>query len=135
MRRQTVITVGVAVAAGLFIVVASQLGRKRRPLEIRSQDLGYQEHSPAELASEHLMDLNAATHDDLVQLGLNNEMTSRILENRPYRNKMELLSRMVIPEVTYTLIKDHIGVAGATQSIKMTCSDSPSSSPNSISVP
>jgi hypothetical protein len=33
------------------------------------------------------------------------------VENRPYRGKLELVSRMVIPEAVYARIKDEIGVS------------------------
>lgn len=55
--------------------------------------------------SEHLLDLNTASHDDLVGLGLDGQISDQIVENRPYRNKLELLSRMVIPEHAYNAIR------------------------------
>jgi len=118
MKLSKVILIGTA-AAGLVIAAAWRFGRKQRPLEITTEDLEYQEHSPEELASENLLDLNTATKDDLARLGLDAEVSDRILENRPYRNKLDLLSRMVVPEQTYNIIKDQIGVAGATESVKI----------------
>jgi hypothetical protein len=117
MKSKTLIIVGVATAA-LLITVALR-GRRRRSLaEIRIDDLRYQEHSPDELASLHLVDLNSASSDDLVRLGLESQNVQRIVDNRPYRNKLELLSRMVISEPAYELIKEHIGIAGATEPVK-----------------
>ena len=62
---------------------------------------------------------NTASHEELQRLGLNDEMTGKILDNRPYRNKLDLLARMVIPEATYNGIRSMVGVAGATQSVKI----------------
>jgi DNA uptake protein ComE-like DNA-binding protein len=118
MKLRKVIIIGMA-AAGLVILAAWRFGRKQRPLEITTEDLGYQEHSSEELASENLLDLNTATQDDLLRLGLDREVSDRILENRPYRNKLDLLARMVIPEPAYNAIKDQVGVTGATESVKI----------------
>ena len=119
MKLKTAIVVGGVVALGLFLVAAARFRRKPRPISITTEDLGYQEHSPEELSSEHLLDLNTASHDDLLELGVDGEMSDRILENRPYRNKLDLLSRMVIPEGAYNLIRNRIGVARATESVKI----------------
>jgi DNA uptake protein ComE-like DNA-binding protein len=119
MKSGTAFLIGIGTGVGLFVVAALRLHRKRHPFEIRSENLHYQEHSFAELAAEHLLDLNTATHDQLANLGMSNDASERIVENRPYRNKLELVSRMVIPEQTYESIKDHIGVARASESTKV----------------
>jgi len=52
------------------------------------------------------IDLNEATIEQLLLLpGLDRELAERIIENRPYRNKLDLLSRLVVPEETYVAIK------------------------------
>src|ERR1700730_9514426 len=91
VKPRTAIIIGVAL--GLGLVAAARFRRKPRPLAINTEDLGYQEHSPEELASENLLDLNTASHDDFLKLGVNGEMSDRILDSRPYRNKLDLLSR------------------------------------------
>ena len=118
MKLGTVIVLGVA-ASGLVLVAALRFRRKQRPIELRTEDLGYQEHSPQELASQNLLDLNTATSDEFVGLGLDGETSDRIVNNRPYRNKLDLLSRMVIPEQAYNAIKHRVGVARATETIKV----------------
>ena len=118
MKLRTAIVVAIA-TLGLFFVVAARFRRRARPIVITTEDLGYQEHSPEELASENLLDLNAASHDDLLKLGVDCEMSDRILENRPYRNKLDLVSRMVIPEETYNRIRNQVSVARATESVKI----------------
>jgi hypothetical protein len=118
MKLKTAIIFGVA-ASGLVLLAASQWGRKRRPIDLTSEDLGYQEHSPEELASEHLLDLNTAGLSEFLQLGLDDDTSEKIVENRPYRNRLDLLSRMVIPESAYDIIKDRVGVARATEPVKV----------------
>lgn len=119
MKSRTRIFIGVAAVVALGAAAALRFARTRRPLEIRSDQLRYQEHSAAELASDHLLDLNSATREDFVHLGLDEESSDRIIDSRPYRNKLELLSRMVIPETTYQRIRGQIGIAGATEPVKV----------------
>ena len=118
MKKTVAIILGIATATGLLLLAASRFRRKPLPLQIKTNDLGYQEHSPEELKSEHLLDLNTANRDDLVSLGLDAEASEQIVENRPYRNKLDLLSRMVIPEQAYNAIKHQVGVAKATEPVK-----------------
>jgi hypothetical protein len=64
------------------------------------------------LASRGVMDLNVATEEQLQGLpGIGPALSARIVENRPYRGKLELVSRMVIPEAVYERIKEEIGVS------------------------
>ncbi len=118
MKLKTAIIFGLAVI-GVGFVVAWQFGRRPRPLEITSDDLGFREVSEEELASDHLLDLNTATEEDLLRIGLDKAEVAQIADNRPYRNKLDLLSRMVIPEGTYNAIKHQIGVARATEPVKL----------------
>lgn len=120
MKLKTAFLLGAAATAALIFAVALRLRRQRRPLKLSTSDLGYQEHSPEELTSEHLLDLNTASLDDLLRLGLDREVSDQIVENRPYRNKLDLLSRMVISEQAYNAIKHQVGIARATEPVKVT---------------
>ena len=58
-----------------------------------------------------LLDLNAADRDSLVRLsGLGPFLADRIIENRPYRNKLELISRRVIPDPVFRRISNRLEV-------------------------
>lgn len=64
------------------------------------------------MASSGFIDLNIATEEELQELGgIGPALSARIVENRPYRGKLELVSRMVIPEAVYERIKNEIGVS------------------------
>ena len=54
------------------------------------------------------LDLNNAPAEAFSILGIDLESAERIVENRPYRNKLELLERFVIPQADYDLIKHRI---------------------------
>jgi hypothetical protein len=59
-------------------------------------------------------DLNEADRGELEKLGLDSLAIDRIVEHRPYRNKLELVSRMIIPEMLYGEIRHKIGIRDTT---------------------
>jgi competence protein ComEA len=55
------------------------------------------------------LDINSASIDDLKQLpGIGEAHAQKIVDNRPYQKKDQLVSRKIIPEATYNNIKDRI---------------------------
>jgi DNA uptake protein ComE-like DNA-binding protein len=57
------------------------------------------------------VNLNKATASDMVlALGLPKDMADRIVANRPYRVKGELVAKNVVPKETFDMIKDRISV-------------------------
>lgn len=67
-------------------------------------------------ARRHLrgIDLNSADATQLAHLpGMDMELAGRVIENRPYRSKLDLLSRMVVPEQIYRQIRSRVGVSEA----------------------
>jgi len=95
-------------------------GRRRiRNFHLTNDDLTYSDRSAEELVSEHLIDLNSAGADQLAVLGLSAESQERLLENRPYRSKLELVSRMILSQDEYAAIKDRVSVAEANNPVKI----------------
>ena len=95
-------------------------GRRRiRNFHLTNDDLNYADRSAEELVSEHLIDLNSASADQLTNLGLSAETQGRLIDNRPYRNRLELLSRMILSQDEYAAIKDRVSIAEANESVKM----------------
>ena len=69
---------------------------------------------------EGLLDLNRATDEELLALGITRaDFRERIRENRPYRNRLDLVARMVIPQNVYNQIKNRIRIEGAEQAVKV----------------
>ena len=68
---------------------------------------------------ESFTDINTADAEELRNLGLDGIAADRIVENRPYRNKLELVSRMVIPEKLYGTIRHKIGVRDTADAVKV----------------
>jgi DNA uptake protein ComE-like DNA-binding protein len=71
--------------------------------------------SPAMKAPQPMtssMNVNKASAGDMVLvLGLSKDVADRIVMNRPYRVKGELVAKNVVPKETFDMIKDRISVS------------------------
>ena len=71
--------------------------------------------SPAMKAPQAMafsMNVNKASVGDMVLvLGLSKDVADRIVTNRPYRVKGELVAKNVVPKETFDMIKDRISVS------------------------
>ncbi|HZU22826.1 MAG TPA: helix-hairpin-helix domain-containing protein [Terriglobales bacterium] len=66
------------------------------------------------------IDINTAGREQFMALpGMSDELVDRILDNRPYRNRLDLLSRLVVPESVYESIKDLLHVDGSDEAVKI----------------
>lgn len=107
--RSAVIT-GLIAGAGALLITSlgrTSSARKRTALGRGATD------------DANFMDLNSAPAEELKRLGLDDLAVGRIVENRPYRNKLELVSRMVIPENLYGEIRHHVGVRESAETAKV----------------
>ena len=121
MKRSAVLLlVGVPVGAGMYLLLRKwpQTTRKKQ-VHLGSGDLQYQDLSPEDLLSQHLTDINEADSVQLKELGLDQQSLERLIENRPYRNKLELVSRMILTEDTYARLKEKIAVAKGREPVKV----------------
>lgn len=61
--------------------------------------------------ADGLLDLNSASQQELEVLqGIDSALAEKIIENRPYLTKIDLVGRMVVPDLIYEDIKQYVTV-------------------------
>jgi hypothetical protein len=86
-----------------------------------AQFASWRRRRPATQAQTGL-DLNACTRQDLLQVpGIDGDMAERILDNRPYRSKFDLLNRLIVSEAVFIRLRSRMYVdsGAARQSVQI----------------
>ncbi len=92
--------------AGISLSGQSNAGTAKPPTDSKAQ--ASSTAKSATTAAEKL-DINSATKDQLQALtGIGEAYSQKIIDNRPYRTKRDLVTKKVIPQATYGKIKDQI---------------------------
>ncbi|HWC15569.1 MAG TPA: hypothetical protein VG498_01070 [Terriglobales bacterium] len=103
-------------ALGLLVLAKYQRSGRRTPTTLALEPPMEPQRQRRTRRMRHrtedgLLDINSATRFELNELtGITNELAARIIENRPYLTKMDLIGRRVIPDTAYEVIKHAIAV-------------------------
>jgi competence protein ComEA len=89
---------------------AAQTNEPGSKPEIASAASGMQAGSAMSApSSTNKLDINTATKDQLKSLpGIGDAYSQKIIDGRPYRTKLDLVQKKIIPQGTYDKIKDSI---------------------------
>jgi competence protein ComEA len=91
--------------AGLFAAPSGQGAAKKAPAKAGSTA----KTSAVEKSSTKLIDINSASQDELDALpGIGKAYSKKIIDNRPYQSKNQLVSKGVLPKSVYDGIKDRV---------------------------
>src|SRR6266571_9211737 len=102
MKRKLVVTlivllVSISLAAGSALAQGKDTGKKATPPVAAAQQ------------KAELMDINSASKQELMTLpGIGDAYSQKIIDNRPYRGKNDLVRKNIIPQATYDKISDQI---------------------------
>lgn len=102
MKRFWMVIATVVIAVAMMPAALAQTKEPGSVPEANAQT------STAKAATEKL-DINTASADQLKELpGIGEAYSKKIVEGRPYRTKLDLVHKKIIPQATYDKIKDMI---------------------------
>jgi DNA uptake protein ComE-like DNA-binding protein len=101
-----ILAVVIALLFALGVALPATVSAQSKPAPAKS------EKSDAKAGGEKkhtLLDINSASPAELETLpGIGEAYSKKIVENRPYKRKDELVQKKVVPQATYDKIKEHI---------------------------
>lgn len=105
--RLSLVVTAICLAAG--IAFAAEQTKTTPRGTVTSEKTKPATETPGSAGKQALVDINSASDAELKAIpGLGDAYIAKIVVNRPYANKAQLVSRKVLPESLYDKIKDRI---------------------------
>ena len=101
MKRSIALLVVALFSVGALSAPAAWAQAPKAPTPPAKSDMKSMGHDP--------IDLNTASEADLKMVpGIGDAYAKKIVQNRPYKRKDELVQKKVVPQARYDKIKNHV---------------------------
>lgn len=105
MKRKELFSILMIAACSLFLLAAPATAQTKAKTANKKATA---QAAPAS-SSKELVDLNSATKEQLSELpGIGDAYSQKIIDNRPYKAKTDLVKKKVIPQATYKKISSMV---------------------------
>jgi DNA uptake protein ComE-like DNA-binding protein len=91
--------------AGILLIVFALLGASAVQAQTRTRATPMPQEKQAAMKP---LDINSASEEEVASLGIDRAIAKKIVQSRPYRSKLELVSRQILTRDQYDKLKDSL---------------------------